>query len=253
MKAWIVLPAYNEAESIEEQLDALVEVLEEERALSKRRDFSIVVVNDGSKDQTATMVKNYAQAHPSANVLLFDNEVNKGLAETLKRCLIEAVSRAGARDVIITMDADNTHPAGLVLRMVRQIREGSDVVIASRYQPGSRVIGLALFRRLLSVGAAVLFKVVFPISGVRDYTCGFRAYRGSVIKNAFDRYSTNFISERGFSCMVDILLRLRHEPLVFSEVPLILRYDRKKGQSKMKVVQTVVDTLKLMFRRRFAG
>ena len=65
------------------------------------------------------------------------------------------------------------------------------------------------------------------------------------------RHNRDIITERGFSCMVDILLRLRDEDLVFTEVPLVLRYDKKQGDSKMRVARTVADTLKLMARRRF--
>ena len=65
-------------------------------------------------------------------------------------------------------------------------------------------------------------------------------------------HGREFISERGFSCMVDILLRLRECDLVFAEVPLILRYNLKPGRTKMRVLQTVFDTLKLLIRRRLA-
>jgi dolichol-phosphate mannosyltransferase len=64
-----------------------------------------------------------------------------------------------------------------------------------------------------------------PIRGVRDYTCGYRAYRGRVLRQAFQRYGDDFINQEGFQCMVDILLKLRKMDVIFGEVPLILRYD----------------------------
>ncbi len=245
MQLWIVLPAYNEEEALPLLLDSIVEHLSEDHWK-----FSIIVVNDGSKDRTGEVAENYAKKAP---VIPIHNDGNKGLAETMRRGLIEAVKRASAKDIIITMDADNTHPAGLALRMARLIREGHDVVIASRYREGSQVLGVSLHRRLLSLGAAWMFRLSFPIAGVRDFTCGYRAYRADVMKQLIDRHGTEFISERGFSCMVDILLRLRENHLVFGEVPLVLRYDLKPGLSKMKVFQTVIDTLKLMVRRRLGG
>src|SRR5262249_45187187 len=104
-----------------------------------------------------------------------------------------------------------------------------------------------------SKGASWLFQFFFPIHGVRDYTCGYRAYRAGAMKQLIDRHGKEFISERGFSCMVDILLRLRESDLVFTEVPMVLRYDLKPGLSKMKVAQTIFDTLKLLMKRRFGG
>ncbi|MGE0615208.1 MAG: glycosyltransferase [Bacteriovoracia bacterium] len=243
MKTWVVLPAYNEEKALTPLLDSLVESLKEEQ-----RDFSIIVVDDGSADGTPQLLEDYAKRCPEVTSLR--NDPNRGLAETIRRGLFEAVQRAGENDIIITMDADNTHPAGLALRMIRLIREGNDVVIASRYRAGSRVVGVPLNRLVLSWGAAVLFKLLFPIRGVRDYTCGYRAYRAKVIGGLIHKYKNEFISERGFSCMVDILLKLRQSDLIFAEVPLILRYDLKPGLSKMKVLQTILDSLSLLVRRR---
>jgi dolichol-phosphate mannosyltransferase len=244
-KIWVVLPAYNEEQALPVLLDSVVENLSEES-----KDFSIIVVNDGSEDRTGQVAEDYAKR---AAVIALHNDGNKGLAETMRRGLMEAVNRANPKDIIVTMDADNTHPAGLALRMIRLIREGNDVVIASRYRAGSHVRGISFHRLLLSIGASWLFRIFFPIRGVRDYTCGYRAYRADVMKTLIDRHGREFISERGFSCMVDILLRLRECDLVFAEVPLVLRYNLKPGRTKMRVLQTVFDTLKLLIRRRCGG
>lgn len=155
------------------------------------------------------------------------------------------------KDIIITMDADDTHPPGSILRMLRMIYEGYDVVIASRYVPGARIIGLSWYRRFLSLGASVIVQVLFPIAGVKDYTCGYRAYRADIIKKAFEMYGNKFVSESGFQCMIDILLKLRAMNAVIGEIPFILRYDHKVGRSKMPVYRTVMDTFKLLLTRRF--
>ena len=164
---------------------------------------------------------------------------------------MEAIKLAAKHDIIITMDADNTFPAGLALRMVRLIREGNDVVIASRYRSGSYVRGVPLYRQLLSYAGSWLCRVLFPIRGVRDYTCGYRAYHVAALSQLVSRYGEDFISERGFASMVDILLRLRQQQLIFTEVPLVLRYDLKPGRSKMNVSRTIRETVNLLVRRRF--
>jgi dolichol-phosphate mannosyltransferase len=87
---------------------------------------------------------------------------------------------------------------------------------------------------------------------VRDYSCGYRAYRASLLREAFARWDQDFISEPGFSCMVDILLKLDKLGAICTEVPMILRYDRKPGKSKMNVRKTIWQTLSLLIRRRFA-
>ena len=64
-------------------------------------------------------------------VKVVNNETNKGLAETLRIGLLGAIKLAAKQDIIITMDADNTHPAGLVSRIVRWVREGSSLLRTS--------------------------------------------------------------------------------------------------------------------------
>jgi dolichol-phosphate mannosyltransferase len=104
---------------------------------------------------------------------------------------------------------------------------------------------------MLSYVAAMLFRFILPMDGVRDYTCGYRAYKAQLLKMAFAEYGSGFISEPGFSCMVDILIKLRKFDPVVEEAPLILRYDQKLSSSKMNVGRTVRQTLSLLIRRRF--
>jgi dolichol-phosphate mannosyltransferase len=238
----IVLPAYNEAAGLPALLRSIRQVMDEGRLT-----YRVVVVDDGSSDGTWDAIAAHAAEMPIVPVR---HEVNRGLAEALRSGLQVALEKAAPDDVIVTMDADNTHAPGLVMRMLGLIREGHDVVIGSRYVPGARVVGVPFHRRVLSGGASLLMRTVFPIEGVRDYTCGFRAYRASILQAAFARYSERLISQKGFSCMVDILLKLRTlEPdPIMGEVPLVLRYDLKHGMSKMRAAHTIVDTLVLMAR-----
>jgi dolichol-phosphate mannosyltransferase len=135
--------------------------------------------------------------------------------------------------------------------MVRLIREGHDVVIASRFTRGSRVRGVPFNRRVLSRLAGILIKLMFPIRGVRDYTSGYRAYRAGVLQQVTSQ-DPGFFDQDGFQVMVDVLLKLRRDPdLIFGEAPMILRYDLKEGESKMDVVATVSGTMRLLIRRRF--
>ncbi|MEX2170199.1 MAG: glycosyltransferase [Pirellulales bacterium] len=239
----IVLPAYNEAEALPPLLAAIHAALDRSEIA-----YSVIVVDDGSRDDTALLA---SQASFHMPVVLVEHVVNQGLAAAIRTGFRAALAQSAPGDVIVLMDADNTHPPALMHRMLGMVREGHDVVIASRYQPGARVVGVPWHRNLLSLGARGLFRLVFPITGVRDYTCGFRAYRENVLRQAMADYGDDFVSEKGFSCMVDVLLKLRRYDLIMGEVPLILRYDQKGGVSKMRVASTIWQTLALMVRRRF--
>jgi len=246
----VALPAYDEEQNIASLLRELCLTFGE---VLPNRSYRIVVVDDGSSDGTAERVRDFAQEmdrFPKGRIELIQHEVNRGLAEAIRTGLTACAEEAQDRDIILTMDADNSHLPGLAPSMVRKLEEGHDVVIASRYQRGARVIGLAPSRRLLSFGASWLFRVLFPIPNVRDYTCGFRAYRAVMLKKVIATHP-DFFSEQGFTCMVDILLKLRleHPPVLMAEVPLLLRYDKKLGASKMDVGKTVKDSLGLVGRR----
>jgi dolichol-phosphate mannosyltransferase len=73
-----------------------------------------------------------------------------------------------------------------------------------------------------------------------------------VLKAAIQRFGSDFLSQDGFQCMVDILLKLRRMNVIFGEVPFLLRYDLKEGGSKMKVGETIGNTLRLLARHKLA-
>jgi len=238
----VVLPAYNEEEVI-------TPLIEQIRAVARKRflePVKVIVVDDGSADGTAARVR----ALEDENTPLVQHPQNRGLGEALKTGLLRALDLATDDDIIVTMDADNTHTPGLLPRMINTLEGGNDVVIASRYQPGARVVGLSPWREFLSTGMRWLFQILLPIRGVRDYSCGYRAYRASILRRAFDLWGEAFISQSGFSCMVDILLKLNRLGAVMTEVPLVLHYENKRGKSKMNVSKTIRETLRLAWQEK---
>ncbi len=243
-KAWIVLPAFNEQADLPRLLERIDLSLEE-----AGQRYEILIIDDGSTDSTAEIAEQWANKMP---LQVRSHSTNMGLGATLRDGLEWACEMAQEDDVIITLDADNSHTPELIVRMIRAIREGHDVVIASRFRAGSRVRGVPFSRRILSWAARIMFTLVFPIQGVRDYTCGYRAYRASVLQDV-TRLDPDFFDQDGFQVMVDVLLKLRRDQgLVFGEVPLILRYDHKEGSSKMDVRQTALATIRLMIKRRLS-
>lgn len=238
----VALPAYNEAEGLPQLLEDLDHVLAGSTSAQ-----TYVIVDDGSTDGTADVIRSFAESH---RVLTLRHEPNAGLGPTIRDALQLAVDNASPEDAVLTMDADNTHPPQIAPGMLQLLRDGNDIVIASRYRKGARIVGLAAHREWLSIGASWLFRLLFPVRGLRDYTCGYRVYRAAVLRRGFATYGSSFVDQVGFQCMADILLKLtRFNPRI-AEVPLVLRYDRKEGRSKMKVVRTVANTMCLLLRRR---
>lgn len=243
MRCWVVLPAFNESENLPALLDGFRKTQEDTFNL----DLRILVIDDCSTDGTGDIAR---RGYGSLLVEVFRNDHNLGLADTFMRGMTLAAERANDDDIVLCMDADNTHSPGLTVRMIRDIHEGRDVVIASRYQPGAVVRGVPLMRRILSYGMSILFRCFAPIEGVKDYSCGYRAYRAAFLKKALAEQGRNLFIGEGFSCMAGILLALRRQGAICGEVPIILRYDQKAGGSKMKVIRTIGRTLRLLMRER---
>jgi dolichol-phosphate mannosyltransferase len=245
-RAHVVLPAYNEEAAIGRVLDRIDEALTRAGV-----GHAVFVVDDGSTDGTARVVAERAARRPS--VRLERHAANLGLGPTLRDGLRAAAAAAEDGDVVVTLDADDTQPPELIPAMMQRIAAGADVVIASRYEAGARTLGVPWHRRALSGAGSMLFRWVLPIPGVRDFTCGYRAYRASVLKTAIQDFGDRFVDQQGFQSMVDVLLKLRDRGLTFAEVPLVLRYDAKSGASKMRVGATIGRTLLLLGQRRFRG
>ncbi len=148
------------------------------------------------------------------------------------------------------MDSDNSHPPELIPKLVDVLEDGADVVVASRFVPGAAEIGLTLRRKLLSRGASLVLRTLFPFKGVRDYSSGYRAYKLEGVKRAATIYGKRLIESSGFPVMTEIILKMGHLGLTIRESPLQLCYHLKQGQSKLKVVRTIFGYLRMMLRVR---
>lgn len=223
----ILLPAYNE----EKSLPPLMEKLE--RTLGQiNEEYKIVVCNDGSKDGTQFVLQQYQQTLP---LEIIEHKINRGLGESSRDLFERAAELTRKGDVIVRLDCDDTHEPEFIPHIIKKIRSGYDVVIASRFEAGGGQLGVSAYRAFISRGANIFMKTFFPIPGLKEYSCGFRGYRAEIIKEAIDFYGNNFIQLKGlgFTCTLEKLVKLKLINARFGEVPFVLRYDQKQGVSKM--------------------
>lgn len=224
---YVLLPAYNEEESLPVLVPKLKQVLEQQD-----EGYKIIVCDDGSSDETPTMLSQYSKELP---LEIITHPINRGLGES-SRDLFERVSEITKQgDVIIRMDCDDTHEPSYMPSIIKKVRSGYDVVIASRFQPGGAQHGVSAYRGFISRCANLFMKVFFPIKSLQEYSCGYRGYRAEIIKEAIDFYGNNFIQLKGlgFTCTLEKLVKLKLLGAKFGEVPFELRYDQKRSASKM--------------------
>jgi dolichol-phosphate mannosyltransferase len=243
------LPAFNEAEAIAPLFERIR--LSRERVVADHlaSDLEVIFYNDGSTDETVDHVRRNCV---DLQILLITPKQNGGLGRALEGIVNEFLNLASSQDVLVIMDSDDTHDPIQIVELLNSMDEkDQDVVIASRYQRGSKILGVPPIRQVLSLGFAFLVKVIFPIKGVRDYSCGYRAYTYEALK-ALSIANKIQLQEAGFASMPEILIRLREKDLRFGEIPLELAYDRRLTQSKMRAWQNSIRLLQCLITWRFS-
>lgn len=202
LHATVVVPTYNEAESLPELLRRICAALP---------GAEVLVVDDASPDGTAAVARGLAERYP---VRVVERQGERGLATAVLRGLAEARS-----DLCVVMDADLSHPPERIPDLVRAIEQGADVAIGSRYVPGGRIDHWPLTRRLASAAGTLFARALTPC---RDPLAGFFCLRRSLLNGVR-------LKPRGFKILLEILARARPRRIV--EVPIRFE-DRGIGRSK---------------------
>jgi dolichol-phosphate mannosyltransferase len=236
----ILLPAYNEEQALRPMTEKIDAVMREMGAA-----YRIVVVNDGSKDATGAILRELAQLYP---IHAITHRYNRGLGETARDGFEHIAETAAPGDVVIRMDCDDTHDPRYIPAMVAKLREGYEVVTTSRYVPGGGQLGLDWYRRTISRCANLLLKFCFNIPGLKEYTCGYRAYRASLIQDAIEIFGNTFIDLKGmgFTGTIEKLIKCKMLGARVGEVPFVLRYDQKLSTSKVVTSLTALGYLVLI-------
>ncbi|RJS87734.1 glycosyltransferase family 2 protein [Candidatus Bathyarchaeota archaeon] len=241
MTVYILLPCYNEERNIKELIYRISEVC-------RNLDYKIVAVDDGSKDKTYPYLCALTRNYP---IVILRHEENKGLHEALRTLLIYIYNVAGHSDYLITMDSDLTHDPKYIPQLISACEEEeADIAIASRFVDGGKQIGVPLHRAFLSWGLRFFVKFMLGIP-VRDVSSGYRCIRVSSIKRIMEKYGfERFVEARGFEVQLELLYKLFLNGAKIVEVPFILDYSLKKGESKLKIRRTIFGYLRTILKLR---
>lgn len=243
---YFLIPAYNEAENLYYLLPNIRRFM-----TAFHYPYEIIVVDDGSSDDTAKVVDDAREVH-GIHARPIVHKINQGPGGGFRTGFKEILKTAKDDDHIVTIEADNTSDLCVLHRMIERCDRGFDLVLASVYG-GGRIIGAPRSRLLLSAGANTLMKTLFGLGELNTFSSFYRVHRTKMIREAFDQYGDGFVSERGFVCAVEMLLKLHSMGYAISEVPMLLDSNIRIGDSKMKVLRTTRDYLRVMYKHRLQG
>ena len=214
-RAVVIVPTYNEAQNVPALLQQVMDLPGE---------ISAVVVDDGSPDGTADLVRQLMASYPD-RIGLIERGAKKGLGTAYIAGFKHAL--AAGFEYICEMDADFSHnPRDLPL-LIEACRAGADLALGSRYVGGVRVVNWPLSRLILSYGAGVYTRAITRLP-VHDVTAGFRCFRRRVLEALdLDRVRSN-----GYSFQIEMTYRAWRKGFRVVEVPIVFT-ERTEGQSKM--------------------
>ena len=237
---FVLLPCYNEEKNIGDLIDSWI--LCEEGLLKMGLKTRIIGIDDCSTDLTKNIIlKKMAE---NDTVAIIEHKSNKGLSGGLNSAIQYFKANGKPGDYMVIMDGDNTHDPKYVFPMMEKLLQTkADCVIASRYRDGADIKGLAKHREFLSNMAKVYYDMMLNVPNVRDYTCGYRIYTYDSIDRLVVRYGDEPVKEKSFACMMELLYKLYLCGAKFDEVGFELRYDRKRGNSKMQILKTMKNSI----------
>ncbi len=233
-KGLVIIPTYNEKENIERII---------RRVYSLSEPFHILVVDDGSPDGTADIVKSLQTEFPE-QLFILERKGKQGLGTAYLKGFEWGLARD--YEFFFEMDADFSHnPDDLVRLYQCSVKENKDVVVGSRYIKGVNVVNWPMSRVLLSYFASRYVRVILGIP-VEDTTAGFMCYRRKVLE------TINFkkIKFVGYAFQIEMKYVAYKMGFSIMEIPVIFT-DRTLGKSKMSqniIREAVFGVLQLKMR-----
>jgi len=224
MKIVVVIPTYNEAKNIGRLIDALSVVFKE----IPSHDMHVLVVEGNSPDGTADVVREKMKQYDFVHLLM--EEKKAGLGAAYVYGFKYAMKELGA-DVLVEMDADFQHDPRELKNLIKEIENGYDYVIGSRFTKGGTIPKEWGFKRkFFSKAGNAVSKIILGIKGLNDFTTGYKASR---VKGYADSIDLDNILSKGFAYKIDLLYKMHKAGAKIKEVPIHFGL-RDEGESKME-------------------
>jgi dolichol-phosphate mannosyltransferase len=215
-KNLVIIPTYNEKENIEKMIH---------KVFSLSPAFSLLIIDDGSPDGTAQIVKGLQQKYSELHLL--ERSGKQGLGTAYIKGFKWAIDQKDTYDFIFEMDCDFSHNPDHLARLLEACKGDADVAVGSRYCSGGHVKNWPWGRILMSYFASVYVRLILWIS-IRDTTAGFKCYRRKVLETI----ELDEVRFMGYAFQIEMKYRSLKKGFKVVEVPITF-IDRTEGVSKM--------------------
>lgn len=214
-KALVIIPTYNEIENIARMIDTVFSLPE---------NFHLLIIDDGSPDGTADVVKEYQQKY-NDKLYLLERKGKLGLGTAYIAGFKWGLQHK--YEYLFEMDADFSHNPKDLIKLYDACKQGADLAIGSRYKSGVNVINWPMGRVLMSYFASKYVKLITGMP-IHDTTAGFKCYRDKVLL----AINLDKIRFKGYAFQIEMKFTAWKMGFNLAEVPIVFT-DRQEGKSKM--------------------
>ncbi len=230
----VIIPTYNEIANIEKMIQVFEKLFPE---------LNLLVIDDGSPDGTANIVKKYQEQ--KKNLFLLERKGKLGLGTAYIKGFKWALEKDF--EAVITMDCDFSHEPDAIPGFIEKL-QNHDLVVGSRYIGGIRIMNWPMQRLLLSFFASIYAKIITGIP-FSDSTGGFNAYSRKALKSL----NLDKIFSIGYAFQIELKYKVWSMGFPSTENPITF-FERNEGKSKMSrkiIVEAVINVFRLRIKKIF--
>ncbi|MBU6140731.1 MAG: glycosyltransferase [Proteobacteria bacterium] len=215
--------------------------------------FEVFMCIDGTSDRSPRVISEFQKSH---KITVLPKKSQRGLGLAYKRLFVEVIENSADEDLLITLDADNTHNPQQITEMIKHFKNNSlDLLVASRFCGNSVMSNFPIHRRFISKGTSLLLQNIFAVKRIsgeklQDYSSGYRIYKNEKLKKLFAKEKEDFITEPEFTYTCELLIKLSRLNSRLDEIPIFYDYGKKVGKSKLRIGRNFWRLL-VMLRRLF--
>ncbi len=239
---YFLIPVFNEELNIPNLFTEL-------NALYLQEELFFVFSDDGSSDQT----KNLIQQHfAQKQFVILGDGINRGPGAAFNTGFEWILSSSkNPNDRVVTIEADCTSDLSILPVMLTLNQMQYDLVLASVYAQGGGFDKTSFFRKFTSAVANFIFRFLFNVQ-VLTLSSFYRVYSIDILRK-IKTAQHSIISEAGFICMLEVLVKAIHQKAKVIEVPMKLHSNKRRGQSKMKVLKTMFQYFSFLLKNQWAS